>query len=127
MEETKRIKTILVADDDPDLRNMVQAMLQMARYNVITAIDGLDALKQIESHQVDLVVLDIMMPSLDGFSVLKHLRSGPLASRMPVIMLSALNDSVDFPAEVTEEANLYLTKPFSQLELTHAVMTLLKD
>src|SRR5215211_5884029 len=92
--DVARVGTILLIDDDPSIRKLVSVALGRAGYHVTTATDGEEALARLDEVVPDLIVSDVMMPGLDGLSLLRHLRSGPATRTLPVIMLTA-RGSVD--------------------------------
>jgi CheY-like chemotaxis protein len=109
----ERRRTILVADDDHDLLSYVKIRLENAGYDVLATHDGEEALKLALEHEPDLAVLDVRMPTLDGFGVTRQIRSSDSIGAMPVILLtaSALADDIAMGFEVG--ADEYLTKPLS--------------
>lgn len=109
--------TILIADDDPLLRTLVEHKLSLAGHRVIAAEDGAQALSEIARLKPDLVVLDAMMPVLDGFEVLRRLKSDPATAGLPVIMLTALKREADIVGALELGAADYLVKPFIPDEL----------
>jgi two-component system alkaline phosphatase synthesis response regulator PhoP len=108
--------TVLVADDDYDLVNYIRIRLEHAGYDVLTTDDGEEALKIALERKPDVAVLDVRMPTLDGFGVTRQIRSSESVSEMPVILLtgSVLADDVAMGEEVG--ANEYLMKPLSEPE-----------
>ncbi len=110
-------KKILAVDDEPSIVRLVQVNLQRAGYEVVTAFDGKQALEKIESEKPDLVVLDVMMPYMDGFEVLQRLRKDPATRELPVIMLTAKAQDQDVFRGWTSGVDCYLTKPFNPMEL----------
>jgi len=102
---------ILAVDDEPDIRFLLESALADA-YEVVTAQDGRDALLKISKVEPDLIILDLMMPEMDGWAVLKKLRSEPTSAKTPVILLSALNAKEDMKRGYQYGASVYLTKPF---------------
>jgi DNA-binding response OmpR family regulator len=103
---------ILVVDDERDLTDLVRINLEMAGYEVSTAADGAEALDTIASHRPDLVLLDVMMPVMDGWDVLAGLQADPDLADLPVIMLTALSGERDVIRGHLSGAMRYLTKPF---------------
>lgn len=99
--------TILTADDDPQLLRLVARNLQLEGYDVLTASDGKQALEQIEAHQPDLVLLDVMMPKMDGFSVCQRVRE---FSTVPIIIVTARGQDQDKIRGLDLGADDYLTK-----------------
>lgn len=115
---------ILIADDDPLLRALLVHRLSADGYQVVTAENGSQALEAIAAHQPDLIVLDALMPVMDGFEVLRRLKAGGL-SEAPVIMLTALKREQDIVGALQLGAADYLVKPFIPDELGHRVRRLL--
>src|SRR5258708_39604671 len=106
--------TIVTADDDPHLLRLVMRNLQLEGYEVLTASDGKQALEQIKAHTPDLVLLDVMMPKMDGFTVCQQVRA---FSAMPIIMVTARGQEQDKVRGLDLGADDYLTKPFGVDEL----------
>jgi DNA-binding response OmpR family regulator len=115
MAETTSRKRILVVDDEEDVQILIQRILTDAGFDVESAGDGQLALERIEDRRPDLVVLDLMMPGLDGWGVLEHLRKRPDAP--PVVVVTALADYQAFTRGVREGAAAYVCKPFHFGEL----------
>lgn len=110
-------KRILAVDDEKHILRLVQINLEKAGYTVITASNGVEALARVKEGLPDLVVMDVMMPLMDGFETLKQLKSDPETARVPVIMLTAKAQDADVFHGWQSGADLYLTKPFNPLEL----------
>lgn len=117
---------ILVADDEPHIRRILQFLLEQDGYEVGLAEDGEAAWQAVASFRPDLVLLDVMMPRRDGFSVLEIIRAGFETARLPVIMLTAKSDSVDKVTGLKGGANDYIVKPFNHEELLLRVTNLLE-
>lgn len=115
--------TILTADDDPQLLRLVMRNLQLEGYDVLVASDGKQALEQIETHQPDLVLLDVMMPKMDGFMVCERVRE---FSAVPIIIVTARGQDQDKIRGLDLGADDYLTKPFSVDELLARVRAVLR-
>jgi two-component system, OmpR family, KDP operon response regulator KdpE len=115
--------TILVVDDEPPIVRLVQMKLEADGMRVRTAHTGQDALAVLEDEPVDLVVLDVTMPGMDGFEVLRHIRAD---SSVPVIMLTARTLDVDKLRGLTSGADDYLTKPFNPDELAARITAVLR-
>ncbi len=115
--------TVLVADDDPHLLRLVTRNLQFEGYEVIPASDGQQALEQIEAQGPDLVLLDVMMPKLDGFIVCQRIRE---FSAVPIILVTARGQEQDKIRGLDLGADDYLTKPFSVDELLARVRAVLR-
>ncbi|MCS7225023.1 MAG: response regulator [Armatimonadetes bacterium] len=114
-------KRILVVDDERHIVRLVQVNLERHGYQVLTAYDGVECLEKARSDKPDLIVLDVMMPRLDGFQALQQLKDDPQTKDIPVIMLTARAQDRDVLAGYTYGADLYLTKPFNPLELISLV------
>jgi two-component system, OmpR family, alkaline phosphatase synthesis response regulator PhoP len=114
-------KTVLAVDDERHIVRLVQVNLERHGYKVITASDGIEALKKVETEKPDLVVLDVMMPYKDGFDVLQTLRKEPATRELPVIMLTAKAQDADVFRGWQSGVDCYLTKPFKPLELVSFV------
>ena len=115
---------ILLVDDEDHIRELCRMYLQTADFEISEAADGITALKKLEEKQVDLVVLDIMLPGIDGFEVLKTIRSRQ--TWLPVVMLTAVGDEEDRIAGLEQGADDYLIKPFSPKELVARVKAVLR-
>jgi DNA-binding response OmpR family regulator len=117
--------TILVVDDDPGVVRVVEINLTQEGYQVRTAADGEEALASIAAARPDLVVMDVMMPRLDGFEALKRLKGDPATAGIPIIMLTARAQDEDIFEGYGTGAQWYLPKPFDPLELRQVVRHLL--
>ena len=115
---------VVVVDDDDALRNAVRRALRLEGYDVATAADGADALSQLGLLQADLVVLDVLMPVLDGVTVCRRLRES--GDRTPILMLTARDAVSDRVTGLDAGADDYLTKPFALEELLARVRALLR-
>ena len=115
--------TILTVDDDPQLLRLVMRNLQLEDYEVLVASDGKQALEQIEQHAPDLVLLDVMMPRMDGFTVCQRVRA---FSAVPIIIVTARGQDQDKVRGLDLGADDYLTKPFSIEELLARVRAVLR-
>ena len=110
-------KKILAVDDEKHIVRLVQVNLERQGYEVITANDGKEALQKVEEERPDLVVLDVMMPYMDGFEVLQTMRRNPDTREIPVIMLTAKAQDADVFRGWQSGVDCYLTKPFNPMEL----------
>src|SRR4051812_49859390 len=120
---TEPAATILLVDDEDSVRKVLAFPLERDGFRVVQAADGEDALRQFGAHDVDLVVLDIMLPRLDGLEVCKRLRA---TSTVPIIMLTARDDELDKVIGLELGADDYITKPFSIREFRSRVRALLR-
>lgn len=116
-------QTILVIDDDPDLRLMLKAQLERRKHRVVVASSGRDGLQKAYQARPDLVILDIMMPGMDGWEVCRRLRE---LSSVPIIMLTARNMQGDVVKGLESGADDYLVKPFSAAELDARIQAVLR-
>jgi len=119
-------KRILVVDDEIYIVHILEFSLTMEGYSVLTASDGEEALKLIDSERPDLIVLDIMMPKIDGYEVCRRLRQDEQFTDLPVILLSAKGRPIDREAGLQAGANDYITKPFSPRKLLGKISELLE-
>ena len=114
---------ILVVDDETSIRRLLETRLSMLGYEVVTAADGMEALDIFRNQVLDLVILDVMLPQLDGYGVCQELRK---QSDIPIIMLTALGDVADRLMGLELGADDYLSKPFSPKELEARIYSLLR-
>ncbi|MEN6644239.1 MAG: response regulator [Armatimonadia bacterium] len=110
-------RRILVVDDERHIVRLVQVNLERAGYEILTAYDGIEALEKVKTENPDMVVLDVMMPRMDGFEVLKNLQADPRYQNIPVIMLTAKAQDADIFKGWASGVSSYLTKPFNPREL----------
>ena len=113
--------TVLVVDDDPVIQKLLKVNFEMEGYDVITAGDGAEGLAAARSESPDVVILDIMMPKMNGLEVLAALKQDKNTEAIPVILLSAKAQSSDVQAGLDRGADAYVTKPFDPLELLDRV------
>lgn len=117
------IPKILIVDDDPHIRELVSVFLEREGFQTYEAVDGLDALRKIEEVKVDMAILDIMMPNMDGFDLCYELRK---YYDMPIMMLTAKGETSQKIKGFHLGTDDYLVKPFDPLELVVRVKALLK-
>jgi PleD family two-component response regulator len=117
---------LLVVDDDPDITRFVEMNFNFEGFDVVVANDGYEALAEIDRQRPDLVLLDVMMPRMDGVELCRRLRADPMTTGMPVIMLTAKGLSADKVAGLTAGADDYIVKPFDMLELVARVRSTLR-
>lgn len=120
-------KSVLIVDDEPMARTLLRLMLIRSGYDVIEATDGYDALEKLRTVLPDIVILDVMMPGLNGIEVCTKIRNEPTTSKLPVIMLSAKTDTGSINDGMGAGATKYLTKPVSPDELTAQVGDILNS
>ncbi|MFH1849124.1 MAG: response regulator [archaeon] len=121
-----RRRSILIAEDEEHIRRLITVILGKENYNFIEACDGQEALEAVGSRMPDLIILDLMMPKVDGFQVCKRLKENALTRKIPVLMLTAKREMSDKREGITAGANDYLTKPFEPRELRARVKTFLE-
>jgi CheY-like chemotaxis protein len=115
-------RCVLLAEDDPALRRYLQVVLERAGYSVVSAADGLEAMKFLLSATVDVVVTDAVMPNLDGYQLCRFMRGSRHLSHLPIILLSALD-----PRNATHESenvDVFLSKPVSPEDLLNRIVEL---
>lgn len=116
---------VLVVDDDPDVRRLVEMKLKIEGISTELACDGVDALQRLEEQVFDLVILDIMMPEMDGIEACRRLRADSVHGGVPVLMLTARAQIADIERGFEAGATDYMVKPFSPRELSDRVIGLL--
>lgn len=109
--------SILVVDDDPAVQKVLKQTLELEGYEVTAADDGEQALARLEERKPDMVVLDVMMPKVDGFEVLRRIRAGATTGNLPVILLTAKSATEDVWEGWRRGVDYYMTKPFDVEEL----------
>ena len=117
---------ILIVDDDQDIARILRFRLQKKGYECVLASNGLEALEKIDTHHPDLVLLDVMMPKMDGFTTCREIRRRNAWCRIPVIMLTAKGDVADKVSGIGEGADDYIVKPFEFEELLARVQMILR-
>jgi CheY-like chemotaxis protein len=122
--QPKSVGTILVIDDEPALRSVLCTMLEVFGYSVIEAGSATFALSLLEEVKPDLILTDVMMPDMDGFTLIRRLRSEPTWSDIPALVISAKTTKDDRMAAETAGANGFLAKPFSAADLKTALRQL---
>jgi len=120
-------RLILVVDDEPMARDLVRLMLQRAGFEVFEAVDGHDALEKVKERLPDLIILDVMMPGLDGFAVCRSIREDGATANVPIIMLSARTHPDSVQEGLDAGANKYLSKLISRADLVQNIKEALGD
>ncbi|SMG41690.1 response regulator transcription factor [Paenibacillus aquistagni] len=115
--------TVLIVDDDSEIRDVIHVYLRNEGYRVLEAADGQEALDMLKSNSVQLIILDVMMPKMDGIKTCLKIRE---TSTIPIIMLSAKEEDIDKIIGLTTGADDYITKPFNPLELLARVKAQLR-
>ena len=116
--------TLLVVDDEPNIRELLSTSLRFAGFDVVSAANGADALRMAEQNDPDLLVLDVMLPDMDGFTVTRRLRQA--GKHMPVVFLTARDDTSDKITGLTVGGDDYVTKPFSLEEVVARIRAVLR-
>lgn len=118
-------KKILIADDEANIVIALEFLLQKSGYEVKVVTDGEEVLRQLKSFAPDLVLLDVMMPQVSGYEVCQRMRSSPEWRHIKIVMLSAKGREVEVSKGMSLGADLYVTKPFSNIELVATINDLL--
>ena len=120
------MSTVLVVEDSVTQREMITDLLKGSGLNVTVASDGVEALEQIQGHRPDLVVLDIVMPRMNGYEVCRRLKADPNTQGVPVVMCSSKGEEFDRYWGMKQGADAYIAKPFQPTELVGTVKQLLR-
>jgi twitching motility two-component system response regulator PilH len=120
------MSTVLVVEDSVTQREMITDLLKGSGLDVSIATDGVEALEQIQGHPPDLVVLDIVMPRMNGYEVCRRLKSDPKTQNVPVVMCSSKGEEFDRYWGMKQGADAYIAKPFQPTELVGTVKQLLR-
>ncbi len=120
------MSVIIVIDDDYSIRRLIKFTLEKERYKVITAEDALEGINTLNSRKIDLIILDIIMPDIDGYEALKIIKSSDHLKDIPVLMLTAKNEIDDMMKGFELGADEYLAKPFELSELLARIRNLLR-
>ncbi len=124
--EKKETSTILVVDDNEQNLELLQAYLEDLDCSIIPACDGLEALEILSRQNVDLILLDIMMPRMSGFEVCRRVKNDPKTADVPIIMVTALHEFGDIERAIDSGTDDFISKPINKLELLARVKTMLK-
>lgn len=120
-------KRLMLVDDDPNLIVLVKDYLEFRGYDVLTAENGRQALELLQKTIPDLIICDVMMPEMDGYTLVEHIREDPRTEWIPVLFLSAKGQSQDKVKGLTTGADVYMVKPFEPEELVAQVESSLKQ
>jgi CheY-like chemotaxis protein len=119
-------KTIAVVDDNPDMLQLISLILGSKGYQVICADSGRELFKRLDEEHPDLIILDVMMPDMDGYEILTRLKTNPETEPIPVVMLTVKADYKDIEGAYKLGADYYVTKPFTSQQLLNSVELLLR-
>ncbi len=120
-------KKILIVDDEPSIIVPVQFLMEQNGYDVMVAFSGEEAMEIIAEKKVDLILLDIMLPVIDGFEVCQRVRENLQWNKIKIILLTALGSDANVEKGLALGANAYITKPFSNIEIVDKVKELLEE
>ncbi len=118
-------RTIMVVDDEQDMVDLIKAMLEAKGYGVQSANSGQEAFNLLGKHRPDLIILDILMPTIDGLEVLVRLRKNPATASIPVILLTSKGEYKDILEGYQRGVNYYIPKPFTKNQLLDGVNSIL--
>jgi len=116
-DDSERVVKVLVCDDEKHIVRLIQVNLERLGYEVATAFDGREALVKLKEYKPDLVLLDVMMPYVDGYEVLRSIRKNPETENLPVILLTVRAQDEDVFEGYKQGADMYLTKPFDPADI----------
>jgi len=119
-------RKILIVEDEVSLLKLESILLTTRGYKVSGVTDGLKALEEIKKDMPDLVLLDIMIPGIDGFEVCRRIKADPVTANLPVVMLTAKKSSADQARGIEAGADAYITKPFKSAKIIEVVEELLR-
>ncbi len=118
--------TVLIVDDNPQNVELLVAFLESLQVRLVTAVDGLDALKKVAEDSPDLILLDVMMPQMSGFQVCKRLKDDPKTKDIQILMVTALNELGDIERATECGTDDFVSKPVNKFELLTRVKSLLR-
>ncbi len=120
-------KSVLLAEDEPNIVESISFLLKREGFDVIVTGDGRTALETAIAEKPDVMVLDLMLPEMDGYEVLRNLRANQEVKNLPVLMLTAKGQKIDRETALECGADLFMTKPFSNADIIAAVNSLVSD
>ncbi|MCZ6789992.1 MAG: response regulator [Chloroflexi bacterium] len=120
-------KRVLVIEDDPSAARLVEYALEKEGYKVDVAVNGVEGLRKVQEEEPDLIILDVMLPGLDGFEVCHRMRADPGTAHVPILMLSAKAHATDRFTGLKVGADRYLAKPADPAEILACVKSLLTE
>jgi DNA-binding response OmpR family regulator len=126
MTKKKKIKSVLVIEDEADIRNFISRVLELEGYDVFKASDGIVGMEILKEQPIDLVLLDLRMPGPDGWSILKEIKRNPDFAPIPVVVLTAIAETIQRRKTLRMGASSYLIKPLSSHVLSKVVANVLR-
>ena len=126
-EEEAMARRILIVDDEPDILKFLTKLLSSQGYLVVTATNGLEALEKVEEEKPDAIILDVLMPGLDGWETLKRLKENEATGNIPVIMLTSQSKDQDIMKGYGCGADYYVTKPFTPSSILAGLTMMFKE
>ncbi len=120
------MSAVLVVDDSTIVRVILAEYLESSGFEVIEAIDGIEAIEQIQNHRPDLVITDIVMPRMNGYELCRWIKSDPRTKAIPVMMCTSKDEDFDRYWGLKQGADAYIAKPYRPLEMVNAVKHLLE-
>jgi DNA-binding response OmpR family regulator len=112
---------ILIIEDDPEAAHILELSLKREKYEITIAMNGMQGLVSVQTAQIDLVLLDLMLPDIDGYEVLRRIRANPLTAKLPIVVVSAKTQDTDKLMAAQLGANGYLTKPYRRADLLNMI------
>lgn len=120
-------KTVLIVDDEDDIRLILNALLDSEGYNVLEADNGIAGLEVAQNNAVDIILLDVMMPGMDGFETLENLRADEKTAFIPVVMLTGLDEKEKIKNALGQGVTYYITKPYENIDLMNKIRAALSE
>ncbi len=127
MSEVSKHYKILIVEDEPDIMELVTVTLTNKQYTILQAIDGLDGLEKGRNENPDLILLDIMLPKMNGYEICRLLKDDPETAHIPIMMLTAFGQKREIEEGYKVKADDYVVKPFEPLKLRERVKTFLES
>ncbi|MEA5508692.1 response regulator [Crocosphaera sp. UHCC 0190] len=121
------MRAVLLVEDSPVQQEMISGILKKNGWNVVVVGDGVEALESIQQSSPDLVVLDIVMPKMNGYEVCRRIKSDPKTQNVPVVMCSSKGEEFDRYWGMKQGADAYIAKPFEDIELIGTIQQLLRQ
>jgi CheY-like chemotaxis protein len=121
------VARVMAVDDDPVIRGLLEVNLEMEGHDVVTAVDGQDALDKVAEQAPDLILLDVMMPNVNGWQVAEQLKGDEATKHIPIVFLSARAMEADVRKGTSLGVESYVTKPFDPIDLMELVNRLLEE